>query len=162
MMATVVSTKPSAPSTKTLNVLISSPVPTLCIHTQQAMSAGTMGVPFQKMHAAEQDVFEHHIRRTSASSVATTPSTGAVAPAETASLGSCKETSEATIPLQAKVSKSLGRPAKEQKKSGHSHHAEIPTRPRQEIDSEADGDGNGKPDVGSRRESRNGNVTEKQ
>ena len=108
----------TVPSTNPYNVGISSPVSSLSAQSPQVQPTGSAGVLSLQMEAAEDAAFEHEIHSTSVRSAARTASGTTVGTIETASRDSSKETSEATIALEAKEAKRRGRPRKAQKKSG--------------------------------------------
>ena len=100
MMSNVPSTVKSA---NTINVLISSPAPTLSWQSPHSLPTGSPEVVSLQMEAAEDDAFGDEIPSTSALSVVTTDSTTHVAAVEIALSGSRKGTIEATIPIDAKA-----------------------------------------------------------
>ena len=84
--------------------------------------------------------FANEVRSTSTLSVVTAPSTRVAAMGESAmSREPSREPSEATIPLEAKVTKGRAWPRKQRKPSGHRHHEkDMPTRRRANSDSDGE------------------------
>ena len=124
----------SVPSTIFLDVVASSQVPKTGLQSSSALLIGSPGALSIQLKATQHNPFAQEMRTASISSRART----------TATSESIKQPSEVAIPLEAKEQKKRRRPRKEQKKSGRSHEEkDLPTRRRDESDS--DGEGNGKP-----------------
>ena len=85
-----------------IDVVASSPVPTLSAQSQSALLIGSPGALSLQLEAAEDDPFAHEM---------CSPLTETVATSEPS-----KQTSDVTIPLEAKETKRRGRPRKEHKK----------------------------------------------
>ena len=151
----------TAPSTTSIDVVVSSAMRTLRAQSPPAVLTGSPEVLSLQLDAVQGDPFVEEVRSTSTLSVVTAPSTRAAAPETTQSGEVDREPSEATIGLEAKETKGRGLHTKQRKTSGHSHHEkDEPTRRHDESDS--DGEGNGESQKGHRRGSRKGKTSVKE
>ena len=128
-------------STTGLSWPISSPVTRPAVPTQEALPTGVPEVLDVQVDAVEEDPFAHQMLRRSTSSAGPTSPVFETIADETASSGSNKGTSEASIPLEPKEATRRGRPRKEHKKSGGSLEEDHATRRRGECDSNGEGEG---------------------
>ena len=152
--STVLATVPSTvPSTNPINVFISPPLPTLSAQSSEALPTGSPGALALQLETAEDDQFANEMRSTSSVGMITTGSATAGVKSEPS-----KQTSEMTIPLEAKEVKRRGRPRKDQKEYGGSNQEkDSATRCRDDRSYIGEGEGNGKADSAKRSGSRNGN-----